>query len=104
VLSAPAARAQSAEIVVRVERNPECEDADHIANWVPITITVLDPATQAPPRDDYNVVAYATSHTSEQTDAFSCGQRSDNNLGTPKGIYDCTVIVDHGGSWTFHGR
>jgi hypothetical protein len=103
VLSTPAALAQSAEVLVRVERTPNARMLTTSPNWVPITVTVVDRATQAPPKDDYNVVAYATGNASEQTDAFACGQRSDNNLGVPKGIYDCTVIVDHGGLWTFHG-
>jgi hypothetical protein len=103
LLSTQVARAQSAEILVRVERTPNVRTLTTSPNWVPITITVVDRATQAPPRSDYNVVAYATGTAGEQTDTFGCGQRSDNNPGIAKGIYDCMVIVDHGGSWTFHG-
>jgi len=103
VASTQTARAQSADILVRVERTPNTRTLTTSPNWVPITVTVVDRATQAPPRSDYNVVAYATDNAGEQTDAFACGQRSDNNVGIPKGIYDCMVIVDHGGSWTFHG-
>ena len=103
LLSPQVARAQSADVVVRVERTPNVRTLTTSPNWVPITITVVDRATQAPPTSDYNVVAYATGNAGEQTDAFGCGQRSDNNPGVPKGIYDCIVIVDHGGSWVFHG-
>ena len=60
LLSPPVARAQSADVVVGVERTPNARTLTTSPNWVPITVTVVDRATQAPPTSDYNVVAYAT--------------------------------------------
>ncbi|MEW6472311.1 MAG: hypothetical protein AB1679_08570 [Actinomycetota bacterium] len=103
VLAAPPLWAQSADVIVRVERTPGETTLSKSPNWVPITVIVVDRATGAPPRDDYNVVALARNAAGEETEAYGCGQRSDNNVGVPRGIYDCVVIVDHGGSWTFEG-
>jgi hypothetical protein len=97
-----AARAASdPPIDVRVEENRTVPR--RIPQYVPVTITIVDHATRAAPSDDYNVYALAQSPAGEQTQTSSCGQRSDNNPGVPKGIYDCTVIVDHGGTWTVLG-
>ena len=103
VLAAPSGRAQSTDVVVRVERTAGVTTLSKSPNWVPVSVIVLDGATGAPATDDYNVVALATNAAGEETEAYGCGERSDNNLGVPPGIYDCVVIVDHGGSWTFHG-
>jgi hypothetical protein len=88
-------------IDVRVEENTTAPR--RIPQYVPITVTIVDHATGAAPRADYNVYALAESPAGEQTPASSCGQRSDNNPGVRRGIYDCTVIVDHGGTWTVVG-
>jgi len=101
--AAPPLWAQSADLVVKVERTPGETTLSKSPNWVPISVTVLDRATGGPPAHDYNVVALATNTAGEKTDAYGCGQRADNNIGVPRGIYDCVVILDHGGSWTFEG-
>jgi hypothetical protein len=97
--SAPAAG--DPPIDVRVEENTTVPR--RIPQYVPVTVTIVDHATQAAPSADYNVYALARNPAGEQTQTSSCGQRSDNNPGVPKGIYDCTVIVDHGGTWTVVG-
>jgi hypothetical protein len=88
-------------IDVRVEENTTV--ARRIPQYVPVTVTIVDHATQASPSADYNVYALAENPAGERTQTSSCGQRSDNNPGVPNGIYDCTVIVDHGGRWTVVG-
>jgi hypothetical protein len=103
VLAAPPLWAESADVLVRVERTAGQKTLSQSPNWVPISVIVVDRATGAPPAAAYNVVALATNTAGEKTEAFGCGQRSDNNVGVPRGIYDCVVIVDHGGSWTFQG-
>ena len=103
VLVGPPLWAQSADLVVRVERTPGTTTLSKSPNWVPISVVIVDRATGAPPVDAYNVVALATNTAGEETEAYGCGQRSDNNVGVPRGIYDCVVIVDHGGAWTFQG-
>jgi hypothetical protein len=88
-------------IDVRVEENTAVPR--RIPQYVPITVTIVDHATRASPSADYNVYALAQNTAGERTQTSSCGQRSDNNPGIRKGIYDCTVIVDHGGRWTVVG-
>jgi hypothetical protein len=97
--SAPAAG--DPPIDVRVEENTTLPR--RIPQYVPVTVTIVDHATQAAPSADYNVYALGKDPAGEQTQTSSCGQRSDNNPGVPRGIYDCTVIVDHGGPWTVVG-
>jgi hypothetical protein len=98
----PAPAAAAAPIVdVRIEENRELPR--RIPQYVPVVVTIVDRATKAPPEDDYNVYALAENRAGERTASVSCGQRSDNNPGVPRGIYDCTVIVDHGGQWTMVG-
>lgn len=74
-----------------------------IPQYVHITVTINDHTTGTAPTADYNVYALATNRAGDRTQASPCGQRSDNNPGVRKGIYDCTVIVDHGGTWTVVG-
>jgi hypothetical protein len=100
----PAGSARAAvdpPIDVRIEENIAAPR--RIPQYVPVTVTAVDHATGAAPGADYNVYALAENRAGEQTQASSCGQRSDNNPGVPRGIYDCTVIVDHGGTWTVVG-
>ena len=98
----PLARAADPPSVdVRIEENTAVPR--RFPQYVPVTVTIVDHTTQAPPTSDYNVYALARNGAGEQTQSSSCGQRSDNNPGTPRGIYDCTVIVDHGGAWTLLG-
>lgn len=93
--------ADDPSIDVRVAENTTV--ARRIPQYVPVTVTIVDHVTQGSPSGDYNVYARAENPADERTQASSCGQRSDNNPGVPKGIYDCTVIVDHGGRWTVVG-
>jgi hypothetical protein len=74
-----------------------------IPQYVPVTVTIDDHTTGTAPTADYNVYALAKNRTGDRTQTSPCGQRSDNNPGARKGIYDCTVIVDHGGTWTVVG-
>ena len=104
VVVAPGGSARAAgdpPIDVRVEENTTAPR--RIPQYVPVTVTIVDHATGTAPRADYNVYALAENPAGEQTQASSCGQRSDNNPGVRRGIYDCTVIVDHGGTWTVVG-
>ena len=65
-------------------------------------MTVTDAATKGPPKENYTVAVYASNAQGEKSDNYECGNRAYNSGGTP-GIYDCTVIVDHGGRWTING-
>jgi len=97
--SAPAAG--DTPIDVRVEENTTVPR--RVPQYVAVTVTVVDHATQAAPTADYDVYATAETPAGDRTENSRCGQRSDNNPGAGRGIYDCTVIVDHGGTWTVLG-
>ena len=101
VTGSAAPAAEPPVIDVRIEENTTV--ARRIPQYVPLTVTIVDHVTQAPPTADYNVYARAENVAGEETQTTNCGQRSDNNPGVPRGIYDCTVIVDHGGTWTIAG-
>jgi hypothetical protein len=90
-----------AAVDVRIEENTTLPR--RIPQYVPVTVTIVDHATQAAPVADYHVYALAENAAGDRTQASSCGQRSDNDPGARRGIYDCTVIVDHGGTWTVVG-
>jgi len=100
LLSLVPARAMAAgSVEVRVER-PNIRTTG--PNYVPIVVTVTDAATKGPPSENYTVAVYASNAQGEKSDNYECGNRAYNSGGTP-GIYDCTVIVDHGGRWTING-
>ena len=86
-------------IDVQVER-PDIKTTG--PNYVPIVVTVTDAATKGPPKENYTVAVFASNAQGEKSDNYECGNRAYNSGGTP-GIYDCTVIVDHGGRWTMNG-
>ncbi|MGH9000728.1 MAG: hypothetical protein ACRDY7_15220 [Acidimicrobiia bacterium] len=88
---------------VDVRIDEDTQTPRRLPQYISLFVTVTDRATGAPPTSDFNVYASAETDAGAQTGINACGQRSDNNLGVPKGIYDCTVIVDHGGVWTFTG-
>jgi hypothetical protein len=102
VTAAPGAAAQPAPAVdARIEENHDAPR--RVALYVPVVVTVTDRQTGGPPAEDFNVYALASNAGGETAETSPCGQRADNNPGVPRGIYDCTVIVDHGGVWMFTG-
>ena len=97
----PAQAVGDGPIDVRIEENTTAPR--RIPQYVPVTVTIVDHATQAAPSADYNVYALAENPAGVRTPISTCGQRSDNNPGAPRGVYDCTVIVEDGGTWTVVG-
>jgi len=67
---------------------------------VAYTVTVTDKTT-GQPVDRYVVFAQATNLQGEKSIFFACGHTNDVDSRIPPGVYYCTVIVDHGGDWTF---
>jgi hypothetical protein len=100
-----AASAAAAEPAPAVDATiEESRDAPRrVALYVPVVVTVTDHQTGGPPAEDFNVYALASNAGGETTETYPCGHRTDNNPGVARGVYDCTVIVDHGGAWTFTG-
>ena len=64
-------------------------------------VTVTDRSTGQPPAGDHVVSARAVNAQGEQSLNYACGHTNDVDSRTPPGIFDCSVIVDHGGVWTF---
>jgi hypothetical protein len=64
-------------------------------------VTVTDRATGQPPAGTHVVSARAVNAQGEESIFYACGHTNDVDSRTPPGIYDCSVIVDHGGPWTF---
>jgi len=64
-------------------------------------VTLHDHDTGRAPTASYVMFAQATNAQGEKSPFFACGHVNDVDSRTPPGVYDCTVYVDHGGSWTF---
>jgi hypothetical protein len=64
-------------------------------------VTLHDHDTGQPPTGSYVMFAQATNAQGEKSPFFACGHVNDVDSRTPPGVYDCTVYVDHGGTWTF---
>lgn len=64
-------------------------------------VTVTDRATGQPPAGDHIVSARAVNEQGEESLIYACGHTNDVDSRIPPGIFDCSVIVDHGGDWKF---
>jgi hypothetical protein len=96
------AAAQSApEFDIRIERDTRPRTLGVGTLSVSHRVTVSDRATGRPPEGTYVVYAQATNRQGEKSTFFACGHTNDVDSRTPAGVYDCTVIVDHGGAWDF---
>lgn len=99
---APAAVAQEqppVDILIQRDERPRVPMAAGLS--VAYRVTVTDATTGEPPTEGYLVAARATNEAGEQSEFFACGRVSDVDSRTPPGVFDCTVIVDHGGTWDF---
>jgi len=98
---ASAATAQTDTLDVRIDRDltPRTLVAADLS--VNLVVTITEHQTGSPPADRFEVVAFATNGQAEKTITYPCGQIRDNDPHTAPGVYACTVIVDHGGLWTF---
>jgi hypothetical protein len=99
---ATGAAAQSApQLDIRIERDtrPRTSGVSNLS--IAHTVTVRDRASGQVPQERYVVFAQATNQQGEKSTFFACGHTNDVDSRTPPGVYDCTVIVDHGGAWDF---
>jgi len=100
-VGATAAPAEAAAAVdVRLERDPR-PGALSSALAVNLRVTVTQRATGAVPDDRFEVYAFAEPGTGAPTEYFPCAQEHDNSPEVPRGIYMCTVLLNHGGRWRF---
>jgi hypothetical protein len=99
-VASPAAAQAVPQFDLQVERDtrPRTSVVSNLS--VAYRVTVRDRATGGPP-DRHVVFAQATNQQGEKTPSFACGHTNDVDSRTPPGVYDCTVIVDHGGAWNF---
>jgi hypothetical protein len=70
---------------------------------VNLKLTVTERETAAPPQDTFEVYAFAEEPAGAKTEIFPCAQEHDSSPEAPRGVYLCTVLVDHGGRWAFSG-
>ena len=101
--AAPPAVAQMAPgLDIRVERDPR-PGALSSALAVNLKVTVTEHGTGAIPAADFDVFAFAFPEfgSGAKTEIFPCAQEHDNSPDVPRGVYMCTVLIDHGGRWRF---
>lgn len=97
-----ASAAKSApEFDIRIERDTRPRTLGVAYLSVAHTVTVRDLATGQAPDQSYVVFGQATNRQGEKSTSFACGHTNDVDSRVPAGVYDCTVIVDHGGAWDF---
>jgi hypothetical protein len=102
VATAPGAAAQDAPTVnIQIERDLRPRTSIVARLSVAYRVTVTDAATGQSPSEGYLVAARATNADGEESEYFACGRVADVDSRTPPGVFDCTVIVDHGGVWEF---
>ena len=102
-LAAAAAPAQAAPALdIRLERDAR-PGALSSALAVNLKLTVTDRGTGTVPADNFEVYAFAEPAAGAATEYFPCAQEHDNSPEVPRGIYLCTVLVNYGGRWRFHG-
>ena len=70
---------------------------------VNLKLTVTERETVAPPKDTFEVYAFAEQPAGGKTEIFPCSQEHDSSPEVPRGVYLCTVLLDHGGRWAFSG-
>jgi hypothetical protein len=87
---------------VRVERDPR-PGALSSALAVNLKVTITERATGAVPAEDFEVYAFAEPPAGPATEYFPCAQEHDNSPEVVRGVYLCSVLVNHGGRWQFHG-
>lgn len=107
--TAPHASAQTTRgLDIRFERDPR-PGAVSSALAVNVKVIVADRDTGSAPDDNFEVYAFADqldhwkSAAGAKTEIFPCAQEHDNSPDVPRGVYVCTVLVDHGGRWRFQG-
>lgn len=102
-VAAPRASAQTTPgLDIRLERDPR-PGALSSALAVYLKVIVAERDTRAVPAADFEVYAFGESAAGAKTEIFPCAQEHDNSPEVPRGTYVCTVLVNHGGRWRFHG-
>lgn len=100
-LAAPAPVQAAPVFDIRVERDPR-PGALSSALAVNLKVTITERGTGAVPADDFEVYAFGEPPAGPATEYFPCAQEHDNSPEVVRGIYLCTVLVNHGGRWQFH--
>jgi hypothetical protein len=100
VAAAPAPAQADPGLDIRLERDAR-PGALSSALAVNLKVTVTDRGTGSAPADNFEVYAFAQPVAGPATEYFPCAQEHDNSPEVPRGIYLCTVLVNHGGRWRF---
>jgi hypothetical protein len=101
LVAAPAAALAAPALDIRIERDPR-PGALSSALAVNLKVTVTGRDTGAVPADDFEVYSFAEPVAGAATEVFPCAQEHDNSPEVVRGVYLCTVLLNHGGRWRFH--
>lgn len=98
--ASPALAQSTPRFDIQIERDTRPRTSVLSNLSVAYRVTVSDRDSGQPP-ERHVVFAQATNQQGEKTPFYACGHTNDVDSRTPPGVFDCTVIVDHGGAWTF---
>ena len=101
VAAAPVSARAAPALDIRLERDSR-PGALSSTLAVNLKVTVTEQGTGAVPADTFEVYAFAEPAAGAATEYFPCAQEHDNSPEVVRGIYLCTVLVNHGGRWRFH--
>jgi hypothetical protein len=93
---------EAAGLSIKVEKDTQPRPSFFQDNYAPLIVTVLKDGQ--PTTTDYEVFAigrHRDGGTVEESDTYTCLERNSTSPTTPRGVFWCTVITDHGGDWTF---
>lgn len=101
VAAAPVPARAAPALDIRLERDAR-PGALSSALAVNLKVIVTEHGSGAVPADTFEVYAFAEPAAGAATEYFPCAQEHDNSPEVIRGIYLCTVLVNHGGRWRFH--
>ena len=100
VASGAAAQTAKPQLDIKIEKDTRLRTAvSELGVYHTVALTDRD-SGQAPTRP-YVVYAQATNQAGEQTAFTDCDRATDTDSRATPGVYNCTLYVDHGGTWDF---
>lgn len=94
---------EAAGLTISVIKDPQPRPSIFTDNYAPLIVTIQKDGQ--PTTVDYEVFAIGRHDDGggkiAASDTYTCLERSYTSPDTPRGVFWCTVITDHGGDWTF---
>lgn len=100
VASGAAAQTAKPQLDVKIERDTRPRTAVSELG-VYHTVALTDRTTGHAPSRPYVVYGQGTNKAGEETAFTDCDRASDTDSRATPGVYNCTLYVDHGGTWDF---